>query len=354
MKRSPAHCKPSSNAFTRVDLGCVLGVTLCLAVLVIAPWIVRAGPTEDAVLCVNNLRQLGVAWQAYTEDNGGRLVNNMGMVETLDAVGRKTYNNWNLNVIDWSTNPANTNQNLIRSNRLFQYVGGNVQTFQCPADTYVSSLQIRRGWTRRVRSYSMNGFVGAGSGSLGHESYRGENSFNPGYRQFLLQSAIPSPSMTYVLLDEHPNSINEGYYINQVSSSSQWVDFPGSNHDGGVGIQFADGAAEVHLWSFPSTRQPVKIGAVINSSIPTQQRGDFQWLAERASVSTATMGVHRRENNTAEVVWAQYPTSFALESLNLDSGEGWKKVEGTPVRGLGRSSLTVSTAEGTTLYRLVR
>lgn len=346
--------RASCAAFTRFDLGCAVGAAAGLAVLVVAPWIVRAGPVEDSVLCVNNLRQLGAAWQQYAFDHEGRLVNNMGMAETLDAVARKTYDNWNLNVVDWTVNPSNTNQNLIRSNRLFQYLGDNVQAFQCPADSFVSNQQKSRGWTRRVRSYSMNGFMGPESSSEGHPSYRGENSFILGYRQFLLQSAGPSPSSTYVFLDEHPDSINDGYYINQLSSPSQWTDLPGSSHAGGVGIQYADGAAEIHTWAFASTRPAVRFGLGIPPSIPSSQRGDFQWLAKRATVTTSTLSVNRRENNTAELVWAQYPTSFALEAMNLESGEGWKKVEGTPVRGMGRSSQSVSTAEGTMLYRLVR
>ena len=354
MKPPRASLRESCAAFTRFDLGCVLGVTAGLAVLVVAPWIVRAGPIEDSVLCVNNLRQLGVAWQQYASDHEGRLVNNMGMVETMDAVSRKTYDNWNLNVVDWTVNPANTNQNLVRSNRLFRYLGDNVQTFQCPADSFVSPLQKSRGWTRRIRSYSMNGFMGPGGSSETHQSYRGENPFISGYRQFLLQSAVPSPSSTYVFLDEHPDSINDGYYINQLSSPSQWTDLPGSSHAGGVGIHYADGAAEIHTWAFASTRPAVRFGLGIPPSIPSSQRGDFQWLAKRATVTTSNLSVNRRENNTAEFVWAQYPTTIALESMNLETGEGWKKVEGTPVRGMGRSSQSVSTAEGTMLYRLVR
>ena len=131
----------------------------------------------------------------------------------------------------------------------------------------------------------MNGFMGPESSSEGHPSYRGENSFILGYRQFLLQSAIPSPSSTYVFLDEHPDSINDGYFVNQADYYGWWCDLPASYHNGAAAFSFADGHAGLHKWRSTGTVQPPHPdAAVLPMYIPAGQRSDFDWVVERMSV----------------------------------------------------------------------
>ena len=342
------------SGFTRLDLGVICGVCAVIGLFVVFPRTVRAGLDPNAVACVNNLRRLGMAWTMYASDNQGRVVNNFTMAEVQTEIFRKTYRSWAHTSLDWTIAGSNTNALLAGSGKLASYHDNDVSVLRCPADTFVSAQQKARGWSGRVRSYSMNGFMGSSSSNAGDPSNKGENSFASGYRQFLLTSAIPSPVETMVFLDEHPDSINDGYFINNPTGNSQWLDFPSSHHDGGAGIAFADGSAFLRMWQSASTRRPVRFGVPVSTLIPVAERSDYRWLMERMTVSTSTLAVHRRTNDSVEVVWSATPTTFQLQSMNPEIGGVWKTVQGPTIRGWGRASATVPVESGTTYFRLVR
>src|SRR5258706_5283637 len=72
------------------------------------------------------------------------------------------------------------------------------------------------------------------------------------YRQFLKASSIPNPSGLFVILDEHPDSINDGFLQTDPHTDisqwhpQHWNDLPATYHDGGCGFAFADGHSEIH------------------------------------------------------------------------------------------------------------
>ena len=103
--------------------------------------------------------------------------------------------------------------------------------YRCPADVFLSAQQIKAGFPYRVRSVSMNCFWGRYSRS-NDSTMAGRNTFFPQFRQFLKLADCPSPERTWVFLDEHPDSINDGYFLNQPNIPN-WQDIPASYHDGG-------------------------------------------------------------------------------------------------------------------------
>ena len=90
----------------------------------------------------------------------------------------------------------------------------------------------------------MNGFMGRFAMNSSDTSYRGENFLAPQFRQFVMSSTIVLPQSKMVFLDEHPDSINDGYFINVPGTGQQWYDLPGSHHNGAGGFSFADGHVE--------------------------------------------------------------------------------------------------------------
>src|SRR2546426_1044648 len=98
----------------------------------------------------------------------------------------------------------------------------------------------------RVRSNSMNGFV---EGGLYHDP-SGGSSWYQAYRRYEKMSDIvdPSPSKLWVFVDEHPDSINDGWMITNVTDPNNWTDLPASYHNGACGFCFADSHAEIHKW----------------------------------------------------------------------------------------------------------
>jgi prepilin-type processing-associated H-X9-DG protein len=127
---------------------------------------------------------------------------------------------------------------------------------------------------------SMNAMIG----DAGEYTISGENLNNPHYRQFFKVSQVPQPSRIFVFIDEHPDSINDGYFLNRYYSSS-WTDLPASFHGGAASLTFADGHAERRVWHFPSTKPPARPDAArLPFEVPPAQRGDWRWLMERTSV----------------------------------------------------------------------
>lgn len=63
---------PRASAFTLVELLVVIAILAILMSLMMAG-LARARARATAVACCSNLRQIGVAFQVYTADNGGRL-----------------------------------------------------------------------------------------------------------------------------------------------------------------------------------------------------------------------------------------------------------------------------------------
>ena len=121
---------------------------------------------------------------------------------------------WITDVMDWTANQLNTNQTLIRESQLSPYLAGNMDVYKCPANHYLAGVQSGLGWPKgRVRSYSMNAFFGPYSTSMSDPwATTGGNEFFTMYRQWLKLSSVPRPSNYFVTIDEHPDSINDGYF----------------------------------------------------------------------------------------------------------------------------------------------
>ena len=97
----------------------------------------------------------------------------------------------------------------------------------------------------------------------------------------LKQSDIIEPAKTYVTLDEHPDSINDGFFLLTLPAAGNWGDLPASYHNGACGFSFSDGHSEIHKWLYPSTKIKVKTTTLGTITYPTRERGDFDWTAER-------------------------------------------------------------------------
>ena len=129
----------------------------------------------------------------------------------------------------------------------------------------------------------MNAMVGdAGLFSLG-----GANTNNPEYKQFFKVSQVPKPAQIFVFIEEHPDSINDGYFLNQ-PDTSRWFDLPASYHNGSVNLSFTDGHAEMHHWVNASTRRPARPAGAhpLPFSPPASEMTDFRWLMERTTIET--------------------------------------------------------------------
>ena len=125
----------------------------------------------------------------------------------------------------------------------------------------------------------MNAMVGdAGEFTLGSTNVN-----NPYYRQFFKLSEFSAASSIFVFIEEHPDSINDGYFLNRASTGG-WTDLPASFHNGSANLTFADGHAESRRWMLPSTKpDPRPDAAGLPFSLGDDDRADFYWLMRRTS-----------------------------------------------------------------------
>ena len=236
-----------SSGFVLRELLAVLSIVVLLGFLA-APGLRRFEVSQQSGACMNNQKQLIAAWQMYADENAGKLVENYHGGET--QAGRLANNPqsapWACGWMDWLTSPDNTNVLLVRDRkyaRLAEYFRTDRDIHKCPSDSQISSRQVAQGWKERVRSYSMNITVGNGNAFTGP--------WDAIYWQAKKMSEFrnPSPAESSVLLDEHPDSINDpSLYPPQAAS---WADLPGNLHDGSGTITFADSHVEVHSWNGP-------------------------------------------------------------------------------------------------------
>jgi prepilin-type N-terminal cleavage/methylation domain-containing protein len=260
-----------SRGFTLIELLVVIAIIAILAALLL-PSLSKAKTQSQGIDCMNNGSQLIKAWTMYASDNNDKCVNNFGIAQTDYDVSHglnNVANTWCVDVMDWNgglQGEQNTNTALLQRGLLGSYMGNSVAAYKCPADTFLSGAQISSGYQERLRSYSMNDFLGlfsdcptcgdGGPNSGTDYTYGGKNQFNTSWPQYLKLASIPQPANIYVFLDEHPCSINDGYFDDGGQSApadpTPWdnpgSDAPASYHNGACGFSFSDGHSEIHKW----------------------------------------------------------------------------------------------------------
>jgi len=209
-----------SSGFTLIEVLVVVAIIAILAALLL-PGLSSAKAKGKQVACANNLKQLALGCQMYAADNESRLPEN-----TPEDQRKNSWVSGNMKVSVDATNEA-----LIRQGKLFPYAN-HILTYHCPSDPSKS------GATTRVRSYSMNGWMGS--------RYMETNSRPAGFRTFVRETELAAarPSGLWVLIDEHEASIDDGWFLVTMDDSRPFASFPASRHQHAYGVNFADGHVE--------------------------------------------------------------------------------------------------------------
>lgn len=258
-------CWPA-YAFTLIELLVVIAIIAILAAMLL-PALSKAKTKAEGISCLNNLKQVQLACFLYSGDNNDKLPENRGSTVTFDS--------WVTGVMKWETGapwPGNYDKSLLTLCQIGPYVAKNVGVYRCPADKYPGLLG------NRVRSISMNGFVGDVLKING-----GNIPQNAGWRRFLKNSDFRAPANIWVIVDEHPDSINDGFLaIPMTGTNATWWDNPASYHNGACGFSFEDGHAEIKKWRDNNTIQPV---LHINPSAGNGKSSprDMAWIQERTT-----------------------------------------------------------------------
>lgn len=268
------------EAFTLIELLVVIAIIAILAAMLL-PALSRAKTQAQATSCMNNNRQLLIAWMLYSGDNGERLAINSDQSAFYQQTPSWIYGAL---MMDFTTAEQNTNTSYLVSSSwslLGPYLGNDFMVFACPAANYLSGPERAAGWAQRCRSVAMDGAVGGGVNST-------DFSFSADLWKAVKSSDLvaPGPANSWVLTDEHPDAIDDGIlysYYGFTNGTGMFTELPGSQHGGACGMAFADGHAVIHKWVGSSTLVPV---IYVNYRIGYSQRisvtsdPDLAWLSQ--------------------------------------------------------------------------
>ena len=280
--------RPFNGGFTLIELLVVIAIIAILAALLL-PALDQAKFKAQGLQCMNNHRQLCLAWKMYSDDNHDVLLYASGVWPYTAHDSGVWVSGW----MDFNpNNPSNWDvAQDIEQSPLWPYCGNSTAIWKCPAD---DSFVIVDGEQKpRVRSMSMNlwlgGFKGIDDGLSGDPQPFAQGGGSWQVYLNMTELINPGPSEIFVFLDMRQDSIDVGNFaVNMTGWPNQpanfgFYDLPGFYHHLACGFSFADGHSEMHRWHDGRTMPPLLPEADITDQYSSPNNPDVAWLQIHAT-----------------------------------------------------------------------
>jgi len=269
-----------AGGFTLIELLVVIAIIAILAGMLL-PALGKAKAKGQGILCMSNTKQLMLAWAMYVTDADDRLP------FAYAQEGNPTHPNykyaWVHGIMDFSNSRDNWDiTNTLAAGCIWPYTGGSSGIYKCPAD--MSMTRAGGKLIPRLRSLSMISWLGMNEGV--HTWFGG-----PEFRAYLRMSDVvdPGPAMTWALVDEHPDSINDGFFCVAMhgypnAAATSLPDTPSSAHNKACGFSFVDGHSEIKKWQDSRTAPKVTYKGDATMPAASQPNNkDVLWIWERTT-----------------------------------------------------------------------
>lgn len=215
-------------------------ISFALMIAILLPALSRVKAQAKRVVCLNNLRQLSLAWIIYSDENDFHIVNG--------AAGQQRANELFWTGRDWSSDMMSEQLlsereqiQAIHNGALWQYCRSK-EIYRCPA-----------GLSGHLRTYSivdsMNGIAREGT----------EEKLGVYIKK---RTQIRQPALRIVFIDVG-QVIPETYAV--YYDQQKWWDQPPVRHDDGTTVSFADGHSEYWRWRGKETIEHSKTDADIHN-----------------------------------------------------------------------------------------
>lgn len=258
------------RGFTLVELLVIIAIIGVLTSLLL-PALGKARSLAGRTACLNNLRQFGVAWKMYADDNDDYLVESFPGSTTPNPYA------WVLGSLT-NINGAISLPLITRGN-LFSYLD-NSSVYHCPTD---KGVQVNGQKVATVRSYSMNAYAGSRK-RYGSPWNRPIPNTAVEYRAYYEKSSdIPRPSQMWIFIEEDERTISDGFFTFDPEGKLYLKRLPAASaqrHNFGFSLNFADGRSEIWRLSAPTA----KMLSSGNSQPSGAVNKDFEKLGQATAI----------------------------------------------------------------------